>query len=78
MRWNRLEAKGSNLRFLLSLQHDTKIVISLTTSKFSRPLNFSYTSTGNFFLISVNFLTVNAQERVITTGVPFLLITPDA
>ena len=31
-----------------------------------------------FFLISVNFLTVNAQERVITTGVPFLLITPDA
>ena len=31
-----------------------------------------------FFLISVNFLKVNAQERVITTGVPFLLITPDA
>ena len=31
-----------------------------------------------FFLILINFLNVNAQERVITTGVPFLLITPDA
>ena len=30
------------------------------------------------FLILINFLNVNAQERVITTGVPFLLITPDA
>ena len=30
------------------------------------------------FLISINFHTVNSQERVITTGVPFLLITPDA
>ena len=28
--------------------------------------------------IFINILNVNAQERVITTGVPFLLITPDA
>jgi hypothetical protein len=29
-------------------------------------------------LVFINLLNVNAQERVITTGVPFLLITPDA
>ena len=29
-------------------------------------------------LIFINILNINAQERVITTGVPFLLITPDA
>jgi hypothetical protein len=29
-------------------------------------------------LIFINLLNINAQERVITTGVPFLLITPDA
>jgi hypothetical protein len=28
--------------------------------------------------IFINILNINAQERVITTGVPFLLITPDA
>lgn len=30
------------------------------------------------YLIFINILNINAQERVITTGVPFLLITPDA
>ena len=30
------------------------------------------------FIVYINFHIVNAQERVITTGVPFLLITPDA
>ena len=30
------------------------------------------------YLIFINILIINAQERVITTGVPFLLITPDA
>ena len=30
------------------------------------------------YLIFINILSINAQERVITTGVPFLLITPDA